>query len=208
MISACSVNQSAAEKLLNGTALFIGCRQPVLLHTTTFLRLHKHRIMRTLLSPLLLTACQWLTECHHFGHPRVQLGDTTLIGKDFQPSKLEFFGGYSSHHFYPTSSSPLPSHHSGIPFAEPPVDDLRFSPPRPKYSLSPLRSFDARDFGPPCLQPAVSPLTGTPVSAPPESFANMSEDCLNLNVFRPSGVDATSSLPVMVWIFGGAFQCA
>jgi hypothetical protein len=36
----------------------------------------------------------------------------------------------------------------------------------------------------------------------------MSEDCLTLNVFRPSGVDDGSSLPVMVWIFGGGFQCA
>ena len=36
----------------------------------------------------------------------------------------------------------------------------------------------------------------------------MSEDCLTLNVFRPSGVDVDSSLPVMVWIFGGGFQCA
>jgi len=50
--------------------------------------------MWTLLSSLLLTA--WLTECHPFGNLRVQLGDTTLIGKDLQPSKLEFFGGYSS----------------------------------------------------------------------------------------------------------------
>ena len=46
---------------------------------------------------------------------------------------------------------------SGIPFAEPPVDGLRFSPPKPKFSLSPLRSFNASNFGKPCLQP-VSPL--------------------------------------------------
>ena len=160
--------------------------------------------MWTLLSPLLLTA--WLAECHPVGPPRVQLGATTLIGKDLQPSKLEFFGGYSSLILNLTSSSPLSP--SGIPFAKPPVDDLRFSPPKPKYSLSPLRSFDARNYGPPCLQPLVSPLTGTPVSASPELLANMSEDCLSLNIFRPSGVDAKSSLPVMVWIYGGGFQCA
>ena len=43
---------------------------------------------------------------------------------------------------------------------------------------------------------------------PQRLIANMSEDCLTLNVFRPSGVDTDSSLPVMVWIFGAGFQCA
>ena len=64
---------------------------------------------------------------------RLQLGDTTLIGKHFQSSNVDFFGG--------------------IPYAEPPVGDLRLSRPRPKHSLSPLRSFDARSYGLPCLQP-------------------------------------------------------
>ena len=91
---------------------------------------------------------------------------------------------------------------SGIPFAEPPVGDLRLSPPKPKYSLSPLQSFDARGYGFPCIQPADL------LAFPPRSFANMSEDCLTINVFRPSGVHVNSSLPVMVWIYGGGFLCA
>ena len=65
--------------------------------------------------------------------PRLKLGDTLLVGKKFQSYNVEFFGG--------------------IPFAEPPVADLRLSPPRPKYSLSPWKSFDARSYGLPCLQP-------------------------------------------------------
>ena len=56
--------------------------------------------------------------------PRLQLGDTVLIGNKSQSYNVDFFGG--------------------IPFAEPPLGDLRLSPPRPKYSLSPLQSFDAR----------------------------------------------------------------
>jgi Carboxylesterase family len=102
-----------------------------------------------LLSSFFLTA--FLAECHPVDYPCVQIGDTTLTGKRLQPSNLEFFGGYYS----PISNGSLPylTPFPGIPFAEPPVDGLRFSPPRPKYSLSPLQSFDARDFGHTCLQP-------------------------------------------------------
>ncbi|KAI0004879.1 Alpha/Beta hydrolase protein [Russula compacta] len=106
-------------------------------------------------------------------HPSVQLRGTTVIGKHLESSNLDFFGG--------------------IPFAEPPVASLRFSPPQPKYSLSPLSSFDASSFGLPCLQP------------PGQWDGDMSEDCLTLNIFRPSGIDINSSFPVMVWIFGGGF---
>ena len=106
--------------------------------------------MWTLLSSLFMTA--FLAECHPVGQPRVQLGDTALIGSHLQASNVEFFGGscfFSSfwRHVF------LNSHVPGIPFAEPPVGDLRFSPPQPKYSLSPLQSFDARNYGDSCLQP-------------------------------------------------------
>ena len=79
---------------LNRAALYISRRRPILRRTITSAWLHTHCIMWTLLRSLLLTA--WLTECHPFGHPHVQLGDTTIIGKYLQPSKLEFFGGYGS----------------------------------------------------------------------------------------------------------------
>jgi len=105
-------------------------------------------------------------------------------------------------HCVPTSFELSIFHPSGIPFAEPPVDDLRLSSPRPKYSLSPLRSFDARSYGYTCIQPR------NLIFLPQLSFADMSEDCLTLNIFRPSGVDVESSLPVMIWIYGGGFLCA
>ena len=44
---------------------------------------------------------------------------------------------------------------SGIPFAEPPVGELRFSHPKLKYSLFPLQSFDASNYGKQCLQPVI-----------------------------------------------------
>jgi Carboxylesterase family len=97
---------------------------------------------------------------------------------------------------------------SGIPFAEPPVSSLRFAPPQPKLSLAPLRSFKARNYGLQCLQP-VSPSYYSPLREPNNvlqySNADMSENCLTLNVFRPSGVNMNSRLPVMVWIYGGGF---
>ncbi|KAL0945836.1 hypothetical protein HGRIS_012119 [Hohenbuehelia grisea] len=76
----------------------------------------------------------------------------------------------------------------GIPFAEPPVGSLRFKPPVPKTSLN-GSSFDASKFGLPCLQ------AGT----------ESSEDCLTINVLRPGGTTSNSSIPVMVWIYGGGF---
>ena len=76
-----------------------------------------------------LISLLWTT----LGQPQLQLGDTVLIGKQIQSYNVDFFGG--------------------IPFAEPPLANLRLSPPRPKYTLSPLRSFDARSYGLPCLQP-------------------------------------------------------
>ncbi|KAH9062838.1 esterase 1 [Lactarius vividus] len=104
-------------------------------------------------------------------YPRVSLGGTSIIGKYLRSYNQDFFGG--------------------IPFASPPVASLRLAPPRLKLSLAPSRSFDARSYGPSCLQL--------------ENDADMSEDCLTLNIFRPSGVDSLASLPVMVWIYGGGF---
>ena len=89
------------------------------------------------------------------GQPRMRLRDTILIGKRLQPSNLEFFGGpivlSFSHSLTLCFNHPfLTLALSGIPFAEPPI---RFSPPKLKRSLSPLRSFDARNYGIACLQP-------------------------------------------------------
>ncbi|WP_431262614.1 carboxylesterase/lipase family protein [Roseateles chitinivorans] len=84
----------------------------------------------------------------------------------------------------------------GVPFAAPPVGDLRWRAPQPAIAWDGVR--DARRYGPACMQAGNPWPIGTP--AEPQS-----EDCLFLNVWRPSGVAATARLPVMVWIPGGGW---
>ncbi|HEY5531521.1 MAG TPA: carboxylesterase/lipase family protein [Candidatus Anoxymicrobiaceae bacterium] len=81
----------------------------------------------------------------------------------------------------------------GMPFAAPPVGDLRFMPPQPAKPWS--GTHQAFAFGKAEAQPPDA-LTG-------ESKQAQSENCLTLNVWTP-GLDNTKR-PVMVWIHGGGF---
>ena len=76
----------------------------------------------------------------------------------------------------------------GVPYAAPPVGDLRFEPPTPHAGWTiPFQAFEG---GPGCPQPA------SPISEPGE------EDCLTLNIWAPNRFEPK---PVMVWFHGGAF---
>ena len=83
----------------------------------------------------------------------------------------------------------------GIPFAKPPVGDLRWRPPAPLSSWTGTRS--AETFADACYQ-----------AFSEDAFVwsrgefERSEDCLYLNVWAPA--EQTESLPVMVWFHGGA----
>ena len=82
-----------------------------------------------------------------------------------------------------------------IPYAAPPVGDLRWRPPQPAASWNGTR--DASQFGDTCPQPNLKNENrglGLPGN----------EDCLKLNVFTPQKLG--KDLPVMVWIHGGALQ--
>jgi para-nitrobenzyl esterase len=81
----------------------------------------------------------------------------------------------------------------GIPFANPPLGVLRFQAPEPPAPWDCVR--DARAFGPPAPQPA------GPGGEQPA--ADSSGDWLTVNVWTPDV--ATSGLPVLVWIHGGAY---
>jgi para-nitrobenzyl esterase len=80
---------------------------------------------------------------------------------------------------------------NGIPYAKPPVGELRWEPPERPARWHGVR--DATEFGPACVQPATGPLV-------PERRA---EDCLYLNVTTPAG--GARGKPVMVWLHGGGF---
>ncbi|MFD1774091.1 carboxylesterase/lipase family protein [Paenibacillus rhizophilus] len=83
----------------------------------------------------------------------------------------------------------------GVPFASPPVGELRFCAPLPPERWEGVR--DASSFGPVSHQPPDRKGTRFPGESPVHD-----EDCLYLNVWAPLEAD---SLPVMVWIHGGTF---
>lgn len=85
----------------------------------------------------------------------------------------------------------------GIPYAAPPVGDLRWREPQPPDAWEGIRKAD--DFGPSCIQPSESMAETNAGGAGPQS-----EDCLTINVWTP-GADPNANHPVMVWIYGGAF---
>jgi para-nitrobenzyl esterase len=91
----------------------------------------------------------------------------------------------------------------GIPFAAPPVGDLRWAPPAPAQSWSGVR--DATDFGHVCVQPPAPQRFPPNAATDTPNFRGMSEDCLNLNIWTPAE-RAGENLPVMVWLYGGAYN--
>jgi len=86
----------------------------------------------------------------------------------------------------------------GIPYAEPPVDDLRWQPPRPMHWRG---VWDADRKMPECIQ-----------TLRPHDINNYfgeeatSEDCLYMNIWAPAGAHAGARLPVIAFIYGGGFS--
>ena len=86
--------------------------------------------------------------------------------------------------------------YKGIPFAAPPLGDLRWRAPQPPAAWSGVRHADK--FAPACIQvPIVRAELGM------EAVAT-NEDCLYLNVWTPAK-SANDKLATMVWIYGGGF---
>ncbi len=80
----------------------------------------------------------------------------------------------------------------GLPYAAPPVSDLRWRPPQPVKPWTGIRTMTAFGTDPP--QAATSRTRA----------AAMSEDCLTLNIWTPA-TKPGERLPVMVWLYGGSY---
>lgn len=82
----------------------------------------------------------------------------------------------------------------GVPFAAPPVDELRFKPPQLPSRWSGVRR--CQEYSAIAPQPHLGNITPLKLRNP------QSEDCLYLNIFAPHNA---RNLPVMFWLYGGGF---
>ncbi|GAA5939264.1 uncharacterized protein JCM15063_004470 [Sporobolomyces koalae] len=83
----------------------------------------------------------------------------------------------------------------GIPYAQPPVGNLRLRRPRSLEKGFENGRYDADEYSPFC-----------PGFGGDEIGYDLAEDCLTINVVRPAGIAENASLPVGLWIYGGGYQ--
>ncbi len=101
---------------------------------------------------------------------------------------------------YPNASAPFKSVNKflGVPFAAPPIRELRLKPPKPQIEWKP-NVRQAKEHGNICIQNKVYDFY---FKSYVQNFT-YSEDCLYLDVYSPN---VTLRLPVMVYIHGGAYE--
>ncbi|KAI0059490.1 carotenoid ester lipase precursor [Artomyces pyxidatus] len=141
---------------------------------------------------LVLVCCNYASAAIVNGIPNVQLDAGTFIG-NLSGNVSQFLG---------------------IPFAQPPVGNLRFHLPKPNAPYTGIH--DATGYGLACIQQssnATIPSNIDPIalqflelSASSIQASDQSEDCLTINVMAPANASGSSKLPVVAWIYGGGFE--
>ncbi|ROW05085.1 hypothetical protein VSDG_00587 [Cytospora chrysosperma] len=119
---------------------------------------------------------------HGVPGPTVTIRNGTVIGKYVETYNQDLF--------------------LGIPFAQPPVGNLRFNAPQ-SVNETWTTPLNATAYGAHCI----NYLLGLPLD--PSDLATryaQSEDCLTINVVRPAGTKPHARLPVLTYIYGGGFQ--
>ncbi|OJJ46014.1 hypothetical protein ASPZODRAFT_67164 [Penicilliopsis zonata CBS 506.65] len=106
-------------------------------------------------------------------------------------------------------STPSVAQFLGIPFAQPPLGDLRFAPPQPA-TVNRTAVYDATRQSPNCPQYPLTVTTDPSVytidSPWLQPYGPWSEDCLTLDVYAPLNANREDdALPVLIWLFGGGF---
>jgi para-nitrobenzyl esterase len=110
------------------------------------------------------------------GADRVKIANGVLEGTGKQKSDVRMF--------------------KGIPYARPPVGDLRWKPPQSPKNWPGVRK--AKKFGPRCMQHFI-------FDDMKFRSAGLNEDCLYLNVWTPAAGKRRKKLPVLVYFYGGGF---
>ncbi|CAH1778961.1 unnamed protein product [Owenia fusiformis] len=111
------------------------------------------------------------------------------------------YGRMRGHSISTTYANKTLEVYTGIPYAAPPIGNLRWSNPQPPKPWGP-GILDTLSFKPACPQSLYSVRSWSFGS----DWSNTNEDCLYLNIYSPKGGDPLVRYPVFVWIYGGYFS--
>ncbi|KAH6889353.1 Alpha/Beta hydrolase protein [Thelonectria olida] len=126
--------------------------------------------------------------------------DTSVLSSNGAPLTVKTTSGKLTG--FINSTAPAVRQFLGVPYAEPPLESLRFKPPKAKHSSKAVK---ANKFAPSCMQ-AISNTPTVYTEKMPQFLINggQSEDCLYLNVYAPFNPTG-KKLPVFIYIPGGGF---